>query len=92
MITAASGRPIPNEPPMIDASAKSKPSPQLRQHVAAPLNSPCAAFSGKNGPGAKQTGAVSDLQTSRRLYEKRRSIYLLVLVVCIASFSQTQRE
>jgi hypothetical protein len=27
MITAASGRPIPNDQPMINASAKSKPTP-----------------------------------------------------------------
>jgi hypothetical protein len=33
MITAASGRPIPNEPPMINASAKSKPIPARMPHL-----------------------------------------------------------
>ena len=35
----------------------------------------------RNGPGLPRAGAISDLHMSRRLCEKRRSIYLLVLVV-----------
>jgi hypothetical protein len=33
MITAASGRPMPNDPPIIKASAKSKPIPARMPHI-----------------------------------------------------------
>jgi len=33
MITAASGRPMPNDPPIIKASAKSKPIPVRMPHI-----------------------------------------------------------